>query len=553
MAELRFDDRVASGTTQPKETFRMSLQSGRYTSARALILAPGWSLERLTQPSRLFGANGLRTGPDGRIYVAQVSGSQISAIDVGTGTVEAISPMGGEIVAPDDLVFDPEGNLYATEITEGRVSVRAPNGTTRVLYGDMPVANPIAFHQGRLYAGECRPGGRIMELDRNGGAARVLLDNVPMPNAMDVGPDGKLYIPVMGTNEIWRISLEGGAPEKVAGDLGVPDSVKFDPRGYIVSTQVHSGQVLRIDPRTGNRTVLADLNPGLDNVTFVGNRLFVSNISGYVTEILQGGKTRDLVPDGFNWPLGLAVDSDGLMLVADGPFCYTLRPGQKRQRAGFLFDPHYPGYSRGVVAAGPGEFIVTTANGAVARYWPTHQKHEVLATAFEQLYGVAIAPAGAVLFADQGTGCVMSVQSGNVEKLATGLRQPSGVAVGTDGTCFVAESAGGRIVKLSGGRPETVLDGLQKPQGILVRGGLLYIVDAGAKELIEYNPATKARRVVAAGLPVGAPPGVIPKFLRAIGTLSGPMGPFAGIAAGADRTLYISGDAEGSILAIRPQ
>ena len=154
----------------------MSLQNGRYTAARPLSLAEGWSLKRLTQPSRLFGANGIRTGPDGRIYVAQVSGSQISAIDVETGAIEAISPMGGDIVGPDDLVFDPEGNLYATEITEGRVSVRAPNGTTRVLHGDMPVANPITFHQGRLIAGECRLGGRIMELDLNGGAPRIIAE-----------------------------------------------------------------------------------------------------------------------------------------------------------------------------------------------------------------------------------------------------------------------------------------------------------------------------------------------------------------------------------------
>lgn len=531
-------------------SLRMSLQNGRYT-AKPPRPAEGWTLQRLTPPSRLFGANGLRTGPDGRIYVAQVSGSQISAIDVETGAIEAVSPMGGDIVAPDDLVFDPEGNLYATEITEGRVSVRAPNGTTRVVYGDMPVANPITFHQGRLIAGECRVGGRIMELDLNGGAPRILLENVPMPNAFDVGPDGKLYIPVMGTNEIWRISLDGGAPETVARDLGVPDSVKFDAQGYIVSTQVHSGQVLRIDPRTGDRTVLANLTPGLDNVTFVGNRLFVSNISGYVTEILEGGKTRDLVPDGFNWPLGLAMDEDGLLYVADGPFSYTLRPGHARQTVGFLFTPGYPGYSRGVVAAGPGEFIVTTANGDVARYWPAKQESKVLASGFDQLYGVAVAPKGAVIFAEQGTGRVLSLQSSNVETLATGLRQPSGVAVGPDGTCFVSESAGGRIVKLSGGQTETVLDGLQRPQGILVRGESLYVVDAGAKELIECDLASGVRRTIASSLPVGAPPGVTPKFLRAIGTLSGPMGPFAGIAAAADGTLYVSGDAEGSVLAIR--
>src|ERR1700735_1423483 len=98
----------------------MPQPSARYAAARA-TLAEGWTQERITEPSRLFGANGVCTGPDGRIYVAQVSGSQISAIDINTGAVEAISPMGADIVAPDDLVFDGEGNLYATEITEGRV------------------------------------------------------------------------------------------------------------------------------------------------------------------------------------------------------------------------------------------------------------------------------------------------------------------------------------------------------------------------------------------------------------------------------------------------
>jgi hypothetical protein len=43
------------------------------------------------------------------------------------------SPMGGEIAAPDDPLFDPECSLYAGEIAEGRVSVLAANGTTRRL------------------------------------------------------------------------------------------------------------------------------------------------------------------------------------------------------------------------------------------------------------------------------------------------------------------------------------------------------------------------------------------------------------------------------------
>ena len=38
----------------------------------------------------MFGANGIRSAPDGRIYVAQVSGSQISAIDIDSGAIETI-------------------------------------------------------------------------------------------------------------------------------------------------------------------------------------------------------------------------------------------------------------------------------------------------------------------------------------------------------------------------------------------------------------------------------------------------------------------------------
>lgn len=529
----------------------MSMQYGRYIAEQPPGLAEGWTLERITPMSRLYGANGIRTGADGRIYVAQVSGSQISAIDPETGAVEAIAPMGGGIVGPDDLAFDDKGNLFATEITEGRVSVLEPNGRTRVVRGDIPVANPITFHQGRVIAGELRMGGRILQLDVDGGEPRVIFEGVPMANAFDVGPDGMLYFPAQAANEIWRVSLEGGTPERVAGDLGVPDSVKFDSKGRIVSTQVHSGQVLRIDVQTGQREVIADIAPGLDNVTFIGDRIFVSSISGQVNEILAGGKLRSVIPDGFNWPLGIAMGEDGVLFVCDGPYSYHLRPGGKPQLAGMLFTPGSPGYCRGVCASGPGEVIVTIATGQVSRWRPGQQESEVLATGFDRLYGVALAPGGAVVFAEGGAGRVHSVKGGEVEVLATGLKEPMGVAVASDGTTYVSENQGGRVVKLSGGKAETVVDGLKAPQGLLLQGERLYVVDALAKELVEYDIRDGARRVIAANLPVGAPPGVVPKFLGGVGEMSGPMGPFAGITAGADGTLYVSADAEGCVVALK--
>ena len=189
----------------------------RFVSTAPVSLVEGWVLERLTPPSRLFGATSLRTRPDGRIYVAQVAGSQISALDIGTGEPESVIAPGAGLLAPDDLDFDAQGNLYATEYYDGRVSVRDAGGHVRALRDDVPGANGITFHRGRLFVDECRIGGRLLELDLAGGAPRVLAENLPMPNALAPGPDGKLYYPVLGSNDIWRIDPDGGEPERVAG------------------------------------------------------------------------------------------------------------------------------------------------------------------------------------------------------------------------------------------------------------------------------------------------------------------------------------------------
>jgi len=526
--------------------------SGRNSGGATAKVAEGWHIRRLTPASRLQSANGIRTGADGRIYVAQVAGSKVSAIDVDTGVIETISPAGAGITGPDDLAFDSAGNLYCTEITQGRVVMMTPGGDYRVVHGDMPVANPITVHQDRVIAGELRMGGRIMELDKNGSDHRVIYEGVPMANAFEVGPDGKLYFPAQGANEIWRIDLEGGEPEVVAKDLGVPDSVKFHPDGSIISTQVYSGQVLKIDPRTGEKTVLADLSPGLDNVAFVNGRTFVSHISGLITELVAPGQTKNLVDGGLEWPLGLSVAPNGHVFVADGGFCFLLNPGEPLQLIGMLFSPGFPGWVRDVASAGTDEWVVTTANGEVAHWIPAAQETRVLASGYDRLMGVDVGPGGTVAFAEMPTGRVLTIENGQVSELATGLDQPMGVAFGPDGAVHVAESGAGRVVKLAGGRKETVIDGLARPEGIAFSGDTLVIADPGANALVTCDASGGNRQTIASDLPIGAPGGGRPVQLGGVGDMCGPMFTFTGVAAGADGTIYLSADAEGSVLALHP-
>jgi len=495
----------------------------------------------------------MRFGPDGRLYVAQAFGSQISAIDLRSGEVSVVSPIGGPIVGPDDLAFDSTGTLYATEVMSERVCARSANGAVRIIAGQVTGANGITVHQDRIFMDECRPDGRLFELFADGRAPRLLADQLPLPNALYLGPDGNLYFPTIGANEIWRVPVGGGRPQRFVGDLAVPTAVKFDSKGSLLSTQGRSGEILKFDLQSRNKTVVATVRPGIDNLVLTrDDRLFVSHfVDGGVAEIMSDGSERRLVEPGFCGPAGLAVGSDGVLYAADGISVAAVTPDGGQRRVGMLFDGHFPGFVRGLGAAANGMLVVTTSAGDVTSYHPV--SHEMIehAKGLNELYGVAVAPNGALVVAEGGEGRVLVVSGTETKVAARGLSRPTGIAAAGDGSCYVAEAGAGRVVHVNGG-VSAVLDGLTEPHGVLLSGDELYVVDAGAHELICYSTRTRQRETIAHHVPVGAPPGVVPKVLMGIpGLLAGPLTMFAGITQGRDGTIYVSADGEGSILALR--
>ncbi len=140
---------------------------------------------------------------------------------------------------------------------DGRVSVRDALGFTRVLRDDVSSANGITFHHGRLFVGECCEGGRLMEFDLSGGPPRILLASVPSPNAMEFGPDGLLYFPVMGANEIWCVDPDGGrAPETVVDGLQCPQGI-LSGDGQLFIVDASEKAVIVVDLASGVRATVA--------------------------------------------------------------------------------------------------------------------------------------------------------------------------------------------------------------------------------------------------------------------------------------------------------
>ena len=530
----------------------MAQNATRY-SGPTVNLAAGWQCTRVTPPSALFGANGMRIGPDGRLYVAQAFGSQISAIDTVSGAVSVVSPKGGPIVAPDDLAFDSKGTLYATEVMSERVCARSPNGEIRIIADGMVAANGVTIHQDRIFMDECRPGGRMWELFADGRAPRMLADNLPLPNALQLGPDGNIYFPLLGANEIWRIPVGGGRPEPFIKDLGLPTAVKINSKGQIITTQGRTGEILAIDIQSAAKRVLAKVRPGLDNLALTDDdRVFISHFTdGGVAEIMPDGSERRLVQPGFCGPFGIAVSSDGVLYACDGISMAAISLDGSQRRVGMLFDGEFPGFVRGIEAGAGGNVIVTTATGDVVTYHPTTHQMTEHAKGLNEAHGIAMGPGGSIIVAESGAGRVLAISGKEVKVAANGLSRPTGIAVAADGSCYVSESGKGTIAHVNGG-VSTAVGGFDEPQGLMLAGDDLYVVDAGTRELVCFSTKTRKRTTIASNLPVGAPLGVVPHVLSGIpGLLPGPLTSFAGITRGKDGTIFVAADSEGTILALR--
>ncbi len=530
--------------------------SARYPSVAATTprVATGWTLSTVLAPSALFGANGMKIGPDGQLYVAQAFGSQVSALDTHSGAARTVIPVGAAVVAPDDLAFDSHGVMYITEVMSERVSARLPDGSLRVIAEHVPVANGITTHGDRIFMDEFRPDGRVLELYNDGRAPRVIAEHLNFPNALAMGPDDCLYFPQVVDGEIWRVPAAGGRAERIITGLAFPTAVKFSPRGELYTVEGASGDITRIDLQSRARTTVAKLRPGIDNFAFSPDgRLFVSHfVDGGVAEIEADGRERSLVAAGLLGPFGLACGGDGKLYVADGmSLAVYQRDGTLLARHALLVDHSFPGFARGVVVDAAGAAYLTTSAGALSRY-RSGEETVALAAGLERPTGVALMADGSVVVCETGGGRLLRITpQGRLSTLVRGLAAPVGVVAMADGSCFVSESAAGRVVHIANGQATPVMSGLRDPQGLAWLNDSLFVIDRAAKNLHCYTPANGQREVVAEQLPVGAAPGVVPKTLPGLGELMpGPLLPFADLVAREDGRLLIGADGAGAVLAL---
>jgi sugar lactone lactonase YvrE len=517
----------------------------------------------LARGAALHGANGVMFDRHDRLFVASVTGREIVVMDPRTGAIlDRLGPNRG-VEGPDDLTFGPDGALYWTSYFTGVVGRRTPDGTVSTLAQLPPGVGAITFSDdGRLFVAASFPvpGGvdALYELDPNGATPpRLITQGLGGLNAMDWGSDGLLYGPLSAHGQVVRINVDSGAITPVAAGFGLPTAAKFDSRGRLhVVDQLRTdplhgkrGEVVRVDLATGDKTVIAALEPGLDNLAFDSHdRLFVSHFQdGFIAEVERDGQVRMVSRAGMILPGGVAAlprGGDGeSVFVAD---LFSLREldartGQQR------------GIERGVVGVSPllspvftvapdgGNLLLSSAFGGAVQVWDP-AAHAPVATYFgftEPLNAIRFQ--GDLIVAEQG-GSVVRAQGANPAEratLAVGLGVPAGLAA-TEDDLWVGEWATGRVLQLvADGQPlappRVVAQRLAAPEGLAVAPDhrSLLVVESGAGRLVRIELATGRVRSVAEGLALGA---------QGISGLAPTTWGFNGVAVGQSGAIYVSGD-----------
>lgn len=471
------------------------------------------------------GSNGIAFGPDGRLYVAEFLAGRISAVDLTTGEVDVVVPAGGVVQSPDDLAFGADGSMYITDLVPGRVWRRAPLGELTLVSAEVQVPNGIACVGNRLFVNEMRPGGRLLELFPDGGAPVVLTGDLPMGNAMQLGPDGFLYYPHMLTGEVHRISPDGGTPELVAGGVRLPVAVRFDREGVLlILSSGPEGEITRISP-DGHRQVVTTGVFGLDNAAVDDdNRVYVSSFaSGGIAEVHPDGRLRQIVPQGLVGPYGLTIDARGTVHAAD----HYRVAGDRAIR-----------FTHGIVA--DRDELHTTS-----QYGEVRTGQRLRAKDLRCPLGIAVRHDGALVVAETGAGRVIAIDADDtITVVAEGFAEPVDVAFDAGQRCYVSDSRG--TVYRIGERLVPIAEGLAAPQGLAVRGDELFVVEAGRRRLLAIGLTSGEVRCAADDLALG-PVETVHRALFTNGMPGAPRG-FAGLAVAPDGTLHVSG--RGAVLQV---
>src|ERR1700681_504122 len=530
------------------------------TVAATVLFATGvgasaqtYEVTKLVPGSAFHGVHGLGIDKAGRLFAGSVAGAALYEVDLKNGTAKIAIPTPEGMA--DDIAFAPDGTMAWTGFLTGDLYSRKGDGPVKKLASGLPGINSLAYRKdGRLYATTVFLGDALYEIDVEGTKPpRMIMEKMGGLNGFEFGPDGMLYGPLWFKGQIVKVDVDKPELTVVADGFKTPAAANFDSKGNLWVVDTATGQLIRVDPKTGAKKMVAQLKPSLDNLAIDDkDRIYVSNMAdnGIQEVDAETGAAKQIISGKLALPGGIGVVSDGdkdTIYVAD---VFAYRPvdgstGEVSEPARMHADGVKLEYPMSATANGNEVILSSWFTGTVQIIDRKTGKTREMMHDFKAPHDAIRLDDGSILVNELGSKSLIRA-SGEHGKdrtvLSGGLEGPVGLVGGSKGDVYVTEAFAGQVSKIeTNGVRVVIAKDLKMPEGIaLAPDGKLVVAEVGAKRIVELDPQTGKLSEIAGNLPIGlvGAPGGLPTNIP------------TGVGVGATGTIYFSSDIENAIYKI---
>ncbi|TPQ33841.1 hypothetical protein C2U70_18480 [Bradyrhizobium guangdongense] len=512
-------------------------------------LADTWEVTKLVSGSAFHGVHGLGVDKAGHLFAGSVAGAALYEVDIAAGTAKVAIP--SPVGMADDIAFAPDGTMAWTGFLTGDLYSRKGDGPIKKLASGLPGINSLAFRKdGRLYATTVFLGDTLYEIDVEGvKPPRQIMEKMGGLNGFEFGPDDKLYGPLWFKGQVAKVDVDKAELSVVADGFKIPAAVNFDSKGNLWVVDTALGQLVRVDPKSGAKTVVAQLKASLDNLAIDDkDHIFVSNMADNGIQQVDPatGQAKQLIIGKLALPGGIGITSDNgkdTIHIAD-VFAYRTVDGAtgevtekaRMHAAGVTLE-----YPMSATAKGNDVVLSSWFTGTVQVIDGKTGATRDMLHDFKAPHDAIVLEDGSLLVAELGTKSLVRASGEHGKDRTTligGLEGPVGLVGGASGEVYVTEAFAGMVSKVEQNGEKTVIaKDLKMPEGIArTSDGKLVVAEVGAQRLIEIAPDGKVTEI-AANLPIGLPgaPGGLPTNIP------------TGVAIGASGVIYFTSDVENAI------
>lgn len=515
--------------------------------------AQTYEVTKLVPGSSFHGVHGLGIDKAGRMFAGSVAGAALYEVDLKNGTAKVAIPTPEGMA--DDIAFAPDGTMAWTGFLTGDLYSRKGDGLIKKLASGLPGINSLAYRRdGRLYATTVFLGDALYEIDVEGvKPPRMIMEKMGGLNGFEFGPDDMLYGPLWFKGQVVKVDVDKPELTVVADGFKTPAAVNFDSKGKLWVVDAATGQLTRVDPKTGAKKMVAQLKPSLDNLAIDDkDRIYVSNMAdnGIQEVDPETGAARQIIIGKLALPGGIGVVSDNgkdTIYVAD-VFAYRTvdgATGEVSEPARMHADGVTLEYPMSATAKGDDVFLSSWFTGTVQVIDRKTGATKEMMHGFKAPHDAIRLDDGSILVNELGTKSLVraSGEHGKDRTVVIGdLAGPVGLVGGPKGSVYVTEAFSGQVSKVeSNGEKTVVAKDLKMPEGIALSGdGKLIVAEVGAKRIVQIDPQNGNVTEIAGNLPIGLPgtPGGLPTNIP------------TGVGVGAFGTIYFSSDIENSIYKI---